>query len=199
MTGAARTWAGIAALALLCYPIVFYFSYDMVGLSGLALAFAALALVRVLTVPGLAAGRRALAATAVVGFALAVAYWHSSSLLKLYPVAVNGSLLGYGLYTLLHPPSAIERLVRALGQPVSTAGVPYTRNVTLLWCGFFAINGSVAGYTALAAPTSAWAWYNGAASYALAAALFAGELMVRGVYRRRVERSGGADTHPSEP
>lgn len=179
------------ALVLLAYPFLFYRYHDVVGLPGLSALLGVLALGRVCALPRLGPGRKIAAALAVVAFVLAVAYWHSSSLLKLYPVGVNALLLGYGLYTLRRPPSAIERLVRALGRPVSPAGVRYTRNVTVLWCAFFIINGAAAGYTALAAPTSAWAWYNGVISYGLAAMLFAGELAFRGFYRRRVARSAG--------
>lgn len=191
MTRGARTAAGVLAAGLFVYPILFYLSYDVMGLLGLSMLFAALASLRILTLRRLPSLPRWLAGAAVVCFVLAVSYWHSSRLLKLYPVAVNAAFLVYGLYTLRHPPSAIERLVRALGRPVSEAGVAYTRNVTRLWCGFFAVNGAAAACTALAAPTSVWAWYNGAVSYGIAAALFVVELVFRGFYRRRVARLDG--------
>jgi uncharacterized membrane protein len=58
--------------------------------------------------------------------------------------------------------------------------------VTLAWCGFFLVNGTIAAWTALAAPLAWWTLYNGLLSYLLIAALFGAEWVARGVYRRRV-------------
>jgi uncharacterized membrane protein len=186
------------ALALLLYPLLCYLLLDTVGLWAAGALLGGLVLGRLLLQRRLPLAWRAAAAAAAAAFLLLVGYWQSSTLLKLYPVAVNAGLLGYGLYTLRYPPSAIERLVHSLGLPVSDAGVSYTRYVTMVWCGFFAANGIAAGYTALAAPTSTWAWYNGAASYGLGALLFAMELAVRRVYQRRVHRGAGREptVHP---
>lgn len=174
----------LIALGLCIFPLLFLLLYDVVSLTGAGLLFAVLVLGRVLTLRQIAPALRAAAAGAVVLFAFAVTYWQSSALLKLYPVAVNAALLGWGVYTLRCPPSAIERLVRKLGWPVSAAAERYLRGVTGVWCLFFAANGTAAAATALWMPTSVWAWYNGAASYLLAAALFGIELIVRYFYRR---------------
>ncbi|MDZ7668575.1 MAG: hypothetical protein U5Q16_03840 [Gammaproteobacteria bacterium] len=159
--------------------------------------FALLAMLRVLGARHVAPRWRGAAAAALAVFVAAVLLWQSTSLLKLYPVAVNVGLLLFALYTLRYPPSAIERLVRGLNLSVSAAGVGYMRNVTWLWCAFFVVNGSIAAYTALATDTATWAVYNGAVSYAAAGLLFAVEFVVRGFYRRRVARR--ADQAPSCP
>lgn len=192
-----RQWAGMLGLALLLYPVGYYLLAGHLGLTGLVALFALLALLRVMGARRLAPRWRVAAAAAVAAFVAAILIWESATLLKLYPVAVNGGLLAFALYTLRYPPSAIERLVRGLNLSVSAAGVGYMRNVTWLWCGFFAINGGVAAYTALAADTATWAVYNGLVSYAAAAVLFAVEFVVRGFYRRRVARR--ADQAPSCP
>lgn len=191
MTPLVQAAARVLAVLLLAYPIMFYLGHDVLGLPALLALLGVLVLGRWLLMPGVDRRWRAAGALGVAVFLGAVAYWQSSALLKLYPVAANLALLGYGLHTLKYPPSAIERLVRALRRPVSDAGVGYTRGVTMLWCGFFAVNAVVAAYTALRAPTAVWAWYNGVLSYALAAGLFAGEFVYRGIYKRRVHAAGG--------
>ena len=188
----------LLGLALLLYPLLFYLLVDRAGLAVAAGLLAALALGRLLMLGGVAPRWRWLAAGSLVALLIGVVYWHSATLLKLYPVVINAALLAFGLYTLWRPPSAIERLMHSLGLPVSAAGVPYTRAVTMLWCGYFAVNGSIAAYTALVASTGVWALYNGAMSYAAAAVLFGLEYVCRGIYRRRVHerarRQGSAGT-----
>jgi uncharacterized membrane protein len=64
-------------------------------------------------------------------------------------------------------------------------GVRYTRSVTLIWVGFFAINGSVALWTAVWGSWAAWTLYNGALAYLLAGLLLGGEYLVRQRVRAR--------------
>lgn len=188
-----RVLAAALGLALLLYPLAFYLLAERLGLAAVAVALAIVGLIRVLAAVSLGPAWRIAGAVGIGLFLAGVLYWQSPALLKLYPVAVNVGLLGYGLYTLWRPPSAIERLMHAFDVPVSAAGSRYTRVVTLVWCAFFAANGTLAAYTALAAPTAVWAAYNGAVSYAAAAVLFAAEYAVRIVYKRRVAAAGG---HP---
>ena len=195
MSASPKAGVVVLALALVAYPLVFLLLHDVVGLTGLCLLLVVLALARLAAHPAIGAAGRWAAAVSAGLFALAVSYWQSATLLKLYPVLANGALLTYGIYTLQHPPSAIERLVRRLDWPVSGAGRGYMRGVTLLWCVFFTINGGIAAFTALEASTEIWAWYNGVVSYILAAVLFGAEWLFRGFYRRRhlpPEVTGGA-------
>jgi uncharacterized membrane protein len=62
---------------------------------------------------------------------------------------------------------------------LAPAGVRYTRRLTLVWCNFFFLNGSVAAYTALAASRETWVLYNGLVAYVLIGALLAGERIAR--------------------
>jgi len=65
------------------------------------------------------------------------------------------------------------------------AAVAYTRRVTQIWCGFFAVNGVIALYTALFASLQQWTFYNGFLAYLLMGFLFAGEYCARCFFRRR--------------
>lgn len=171
--------------AIAVYPILFYLLIDRMGLAATATGLGMLVAARLLILERLAPSWRLFCAVGLGAYLTLVLVVDDAKLFKLYPVAINGALLCYGLYTLYRPPSAIERLMRLLNVPVSEAGVKYTRGVTILWCGYFALNACAAAYTALASPLYVWAAYNGAISYAIAAALFAGEWLFRGWYKRQ--------------
>lgn len=108
--------------------------------------------------------------------------------LKLYPVIVNATLLGVFGYSLLVPPTAVERIARAHNPGLPAAATGYTRRVTQMWCVFFALNGTIALYTALYASLALWSFYNGFLAYLFIGLLFAGEYCVR---QRVMERQSG--------
>lgn len=109
-----------------------------------------------------------------------LAIWGNEMLpLKLYPVLVNATLLGAFGYSLIVPPSAVERMARLREPNLPPQAIAYTRRVTQVWCGFFAVNGAVALYTALYASSAQWSFYNGFVAYILIGLLFAGEYCVR--------------------
>ena len=100
-------------------------------------------------------------------------------------VAVNFILLGVFAYSLIFPPSMVEKFARIKEPNLSEAGVKYTRVVTWIWCGFFMVNGSVALYTALIAGIEVWTLYNGLVSYLLIGTLIVSEYLFRQFYLRR--------------
>jgi uncharacterized membrane protein len=116
----------------------------------------------------------------------AVVVWSNAwTPLKLYPVLINGVMLGIFGYSLISPPSLIERFARMKEPNLPAAGVAYTRRVTQVWCAFFLINGSIALATALWASTAVWTLYNGVISYVLMGLLFGGEYLVRLRFKRQ--------------
>jgi len=171
------------ALLWLVYPPLIYFGLEFAEPRQVALLLALLALLR----------RRSDAARLLAGLShidLAVlvallalagitALTNSETLLRLYPAAVNlGLLLLFGL-SLRAPPSMVERFARLRDPQLPPAGVRYTRCVTQVWCAFFFVNGSIAGYTALSSSRETWALYNGLIAYLLMGALFSGEWLIR--------------------
>jgi uncharacterized membrane protein len=104
---------------------------------------------------------------------------------KLYPVVVSLTLLALFGFSLISPPTAVFRLAslrdKSLREPgpARDKAEPYCRKVTVVWCCFFVINGSIALYTALFASPVAWSVYNGFVSYVLMGALFLGEMIAR--------------------
>ena len=104
-----------------------------------------------------------------------------------YPSVVNAVLLGTFALSLRRGQPVVERLARQITPDLLPAEVRYCRTVTVVWCAFFASNGSVATALALWAPRSWWAAYCGAISYLLVGTLFAVEYLVR---KRRFGRYG---------
>lgn len=135
-------------------------------------------------VSGLLPSERALFALPAL-LTLGVALTNSEPLLLLYPAAVSLSMLMLFGGSVMRPPSIIERIARLSEPALTPAGVRYTRSVTLVWCAFFILNGTVAAYTALNASREVWVLYNGLVSYLLIGALFLGERLIRPVLLAR--------------
>jgi uncharacterized membrane protein len=96
-----------------------------------------------------------------------------------YPALVNGVLLVQFLWSLRKGRSMVEVFASREVEDLSGDEVRYCRTVTMVWSAFFLLNGAAAAALTLCAPRSWWAIYTGGISYALIAALFAGEYVVR--------------------
>ena len=169
---------------MLCYPFIVYLTIDRIGPGALGIILVAMLLARGALLnrraPGLIWG--ALAFAAILAGLLLLD--DTGIVLKLYPTLVNLGLLCACTYTLIYPPSMIERIVRATGAELSIKAPAYTRIVTMIWCGFFALNGLTSALTAFFGSLGIWALYNGAIAYALAGALIVGEMIFRYIYKR---------------
>ena len=123
---------------------------------------------------------------AMIALAVVTAYSHSSLPMKLYPVFINAAMLAAFGATLLRPPSMVERFARIREPDLSPHAVAYTRRVTMVWCAFFALNGSAALATALWAPLRIWVLYNGIVAYILTGIVFAVEYAFRLHFKARL-------------
>jgi uncharacterized membrane protein len=94
------------------------------------------------------------------------------------PVLVSGLLLWHFATSLGSTPM-VERFARMQKAELSPAQVRYCRRVTVVWCGFFVINGTLAGALALWAPLSWWALYTGIVAYGLIGLVGGIEYIVR--------------------
>ena len=124
-------------LLTLAYPWLWYYGGST---RLLALAMAAVWLLRAFGAgkPVHRAGAAALAA-----FFILAALRDTGGSLTLYPLLVNTAMLAVFAASLIHPPSAIERIARLQHPDLPPAGVRYTRRITQIWCGFFIANGSI--------------------------------------------------------
>jgi uncharacterized membrane protein len=98
---------------------------------------------------------------------------------KLYPLAINFSMLVVFVYSYFKPPTVIETFARLSEKSLSPQAIRYTARVTLVWCLFFIVNGLVSVYTAIFTSIDIWMIYNGLLSYILMGILMLIEYLVR--------------------
>ena len=118
----------------------------------------------------------------------------SSFFLKLYPVCISGIFLAAFGYTLFSPPSMVFRFAimmdrRIPGSLAESRVKIYCRRVTVIWCAFFVLNGSLAFVTVLSDNDILWSIYNGGLSYLLMGMLFAGEYIVRRFVNKKMPKA----------
>lgn len=187
--------AGFAAIVV-AYPLIVYFGLEHFDARFVAVVLIAMALLRlffVRNVDGLAAAmpQARLVVVALLVFGVLTFASNVPVLLQYYPVAMNVLMFSLFFGSLLRPPTVIERIARITTPDLPEAGIAYTRKVTIVWCGFFILNGSIALYTIIGTSIGFWAIYNSAISYSLMGVLFAGEYLVRRIVQRKeAARSG---------
>ncbi|NSX04377.1 hypothetical protein [Cupriavidus gilardii] len=167
----------LAGAATLLYPLIVYAGLRHASPRVMAFALVGVALMRA----GTLRGKPAWIAMVAAALLLAVAVFLSGETLplKLYPALVNGVMLAVFGWSLLHPPTVVERIARLREPDLPPSGVAYTRRVTIAWCLFFVFNGVLALATAWWASDAVWALYNGGIAYLLIGLMFAGEWLLR--------------------
>ncbi len=185
----------IFSAIVITYPIIVYFGLEYFEARMIAFALIIIALARLFLVRRwkfLAAGmpQTYLIVAALLLVAISAMASNSPILLQYYPVCLNALMLALFLFSLFRPPSIIEQIARMKEPDLPPAAIPYTRKVTMVWCGFFTFNGAMALYTVLDTSLDFWAIYNGVVSYCLMGFLFAGELIIRRYIRRNAARHG---------
>ena len=120
--------------------------------------------------------------------------------LKLYSVFLSAIFLGLFGSTLFFEPTMIFRFATLadksiIGSTCEDDVRKYCRVVTILWCLFFIMNGTISTLTAFSQDIfhiteeqadKVWTIYNGCLSYVLMGLLFAGEYLVRINYDRHL-------------
>lgn len=188
--------AGFAVI-IISYPLIVYFGLEHFDARLIAILLIAMALLRlflVRNVDGLSAvmPQARLVVIALLVFGVLTFVSNAPAMLQYYPVAMNVLMFVFFFASLLRPPSVIEQFARITNPDLPEAGIAYTRKVTMVWCGFFVLNGSMALYTVVGTSLGFWAVYNSAVSYSLMGVLFAGEYLVRRVVQRREAASAGS-------
>ena len=178
-----RTATVLAVFITLVYPLAIWFGEGRIEPRFLAGLLLLTGLTRLPTLEVNHSGLLWLGGTMAL---VILAVWFNALLpLKFYPVFVNAALLSAFIYSLIVPPSMIERFARLREPDLPAAAIDYTRRVTQIWCVFFAINGAIALITALWASAAIWTLYNGFIAYLLMGILLAGEYGVRWRFRLR--------------
>jgi uncharacterized membrane protein len=178
----------VRGLLLVLYPFVVYVGLARLGVRTTAtclLVIAALSLV--FAAIGPKEGRRLLALGPVVSafLFLGSVLSESEAFLLALPALINCAFLVAFALTLRTELPMAERFARLYVSELPLEERIYCRNVTLVWCLFFAFNAAVAAATALFAPLGYWSLYNGVLAYVLSGLLFLSEYLIRKYRFRR--------------
>lgn len=119
-----------------------------------------------------------------VGYATLAAILGSKSMLLYYPALVNLLLAITFSNSIRKGESILLRLVKARKSDIGEHVAPYLARLTMVWVGFFVLNGSIAIWTSTRS-LEVWTVYNGLVSYLAAGSLILGELVFRGIYKKR--------------
>ena len=168
----------VTALVLVGYPLTVYFGLQYLPPGAIALTLCGLLIVR------LAAQKqqvKAMALPVFVGIGLTAGSYlaKQNQWLLYYPVVINLTMLALFSYSLKKGPSMIERLARLKEPDLPDSAISYLKKVTMLWCGLFVLNGSMAAYTAEFTSLATWTLYNGLIAYLLMGLLLGGEWIYR--------------------
>lgn len=168
------------------FPVIAVISVHTVGPIPVVVALCGMVLLRmVMPSSRQVPGHMTLAFLAAVGAVAAIAAVDGDLSVRLYPVLMNAAMFVTFALTLANPPSMIERFARITRPDLPPKAVAYTRKATMLWMGFFLVNGVIALWTALAGSWTAWTIYNGGIAYALMGGLVLVEYWVRRRFVRR--------------
>ena len=110
---------------------------------------------------------------------LAIAISDNVTALLLYPVVMNIGFLILFVYSLIIPPSIVEKIARLQDANLPESGVEYTRKVTMVWCVFLLFNACIAAWTVWNGDRDLWGLYNGLIAYLLMGTLMIAEYYVR--------------------
>lgn len=184
-------FAKIAFTAIvIAYPIIVYIGLNHFEARTLAVVLIGLAVARLMLVKRVGGWAERMPQTRLVIAALlvictVVVFSNSPDVLRYHPVLMNIIMFTFFFGSLLHPPTVIERIARLQTPDLPESAVRYTRKVTIVWCVFFVLNGTMALYTSLRTNIGFWTVYNGLISYSLMGVLLVGEYAIR----RRVLRN----------
>lgn len=169
------------SLLLLLYPLAVYFGLNYLPAGTIALVLCVILILRLVIQKQQV---KAMILPIIVGIGLTAASFIAKrhDWLLYYPVVVNLSMLLLFVFSLKFGPSMIERLARLKDPNLPDEAIPYLKKVTLIWCGLFVLNGSVALYTAKYSSLEIWTLYNGLIAYLLIGSLLGGEWLYRTIW-----------------
>lgn len=185
----------LAAIALLAYPLLVWRGLAagsprlIAAVLLVVLAPAAYLRLRSKRQPK-ARGLLAIPLVTLVSLGLASAL-NSIGFILLVPVAINAVfLVTFGLTLRGGSMPMVERFARLHEPDLSPPKQSWCRTWTVLWCAFFVLNGSTAGFLGWLAPLEWWALYTGLLAYLLSGLLLLTEWLLR---RRRFGPGGARD------
>lgn len=173
---------GLLGLILVAYPFLVYFAIQKQALGLLTLFLITVAILRLFLANKLSTAQLNIARqSALLLIVLAVmSYWlKDSQWFMVYPVIMSFIMLLFFGQSLFQDKSMIQRFAELRETGINAKKQNYMRKLTLVWCGFFVVNGLIAFYTWQFTSLEIWTLYNGFISYVLMGLLIAGELVFR--------------------
>jgi uncharacterized membrane protein len=107
---------------------------------------------------------------------------------EVYPVVRSLAVSAIFCWTLISPPSLVERFARIRQPNLPDAVIRYCRNVSIIWAIWLAINAVVAMSLVVWGDLRSWAVWTGGVSYAISGLIFAGEFGFRFLILERQKR-----------
>ncbi|ATZ73114.1 hypothetical protein CWC33_05115 [Idiomarina sp. X4] len=174
----------LISLMLIAYPLLVWWLAQQGLTDGLLFLLLAVLLLQVV-VQGVKAPKSWLSVAVLIVVTITFLLTDQLTSVLLYPVWMNVAMLTVFSLSLWFKPAVITRLARLMEGELSEKAVAYTEKVTLVWIGFFLINGAVSLATVLYGDMDIWSLYNGFIAYVLMGLLFAIEWSVRRVVKDR--------------
>ena len=174
----------VTSIVLLTYPLAVYFGLNYLPAGTIAMVLCLLLIMRLIVQQQQV---KSMVIPVIVGIGLTAASVIAKrhDWLLYYPVVINIRMLALFAYSLKSGPSMIERLARLKEPDLPDEATPYLEKVTLIWCGLFVFNGTVALYTARYASLEIWTLYNGLIAYLLIGSLLGGEWLYRTIWLKK--------------
>lgn len=176
---------GLLGLILIAYPFLVYFAIQNQAIGLLALFLITVAMLRLFLVNTLSTAQlNIVRQSALLLIVLAVmSYWlKDSQWFMVYPVMMSLIMLVFFAQSLFQDKSMIQRFAELRETDINAKKQAYMRKLTVVWCGFFVVNGFIAFYTWQFTSLEIWTLYNGLISYVLIGLLIVGELIFRRIF-----------------
>jgi uncharacterized membrane protein len=107
-----------------------------------------------------------------------VIFFNQDIFLKLYPVLMNASVFTIFWLSLYKTPLITQFAKKLQKQPLNEYAIKYTKNATLAWTIFMAVN-TVISFITVFLSDEIWALYNGFISYILIGTMMLIEYIIR--------------------
>jgi uncharacterized membrane protein len=119
---------------------------------------------------------------------VAIAFLDQNVAQEAYPVVRSLSVAAIFGWTLISPPSLVERFARLRRPHLPDSAVRYCRNVTVIWAVWLAANAAVATALVARGDLRSWAIWTGAVSYVISGLIFVGEFGFRFLFLEHRQR-----------
>jgi acyl-coenzyme A synthetase/AMP-(fatty) acid ligase/uncharacterized membrane protein/3-hydroxymyristoyl/3-hydroxydecanoyl-(acyl carrier protein) dehydratase len=179
--------SGLMFTLTFSYPFIVYFFGDQIPTTYIVAGLVSALIIRAVMqyrAQG-AADIYSASALPVIAIMIGIFFWNEQLAALIYPVIMSASfalLLGW---TLIYPPSLIERFARIVEPDLNEDGVRYTYKVTIVWMGYSLFNATASLFTVFWGDKDLWLLYNGFISYVLMGLLMGSEFLFRKYYRAK--------------